>query len=358
MSRKKIQVVLSSLIAVGMLLFLLNEQISKRKSALEGDIVESSNQIVMNTFGRIVVWAQTENMGQECIEAGFEKIRHVEKLMNRYDSNSAISILNATAFETDVKTDDVLFDVLQKSIEYSKKSDGAFDITVKPLIDFWKSCEKSNRLPSSDELKKVHEKIGYEKLILNPNSRTVKFLVDGVSLDLGAIAKGYAIDSALAAIKAKGAFGAMVDVGGDIGCFGKSSSQQTWVIGLQKPNNLSQIWLGKRIESGNILLKLKLTDKAIATSGNYQRYYTIAGKKFSHIIDPATDSGTNDLASVTVIADKAIDADALATTVSVLGIEKGLELIESMPATEAIIITNTNKSQLIKSNGADDYISK
>ena len=165
-------------------------------------------------------------------------------------------------------------------------------------------------------------------------------------LDLGGIAKGYAIDRAVEAMRAGGAVGGMVDVGGDIRCFGRrKNDSQEWLIGLQNP----------RVE-GDLLLKLRLNDMAVATSGDYRRFVLIDGQRYSHIFDPAKSTSAKELRSVTIIAPTAIQADILATAVSVMGKEKGLKLIESTPDTEAIIIPADSEKNIVKTSGADVFI--
>jgi len=148
-----------------------------------------------------------------------------------------------------------------------------------------------------------------------------------------------------------GAIGGMVDLGGDIRCFGAPpKGRNHWVIGVQNPN------LDEDIPELNLILKLKLANGASATSGDYQQFVLIEGRRYSHIIDRRTGTSTEGLSSVTIIADNATDADALATAVSVMGAEKGLALIESRPDTEAILITSQPKFELIKTTGAEKYI--
>ena len=330
-------------LTLGTLLFLQDRQVYS----------ESSYRVVMGTFAKILVTAKNEKQAKDCIEAGFAQIRLVESLMSDYKSDSEISRVNANAFKEPVRVSDATFEVLQKSIEHSKISDGAFDITVGPLVELWRKAGDSNTVPSAEELSKIAEKVGFEKLLLDNETKSVRFMVEGMKLDLGAIAKGYSIDKAVEAMKANGAVSGMVDIGGDIRCFGKPADRENWIIGLQDPSKPEEF-----IDTGKSLLVIKLTDEAVATSGDYQRFVTVGGKKHSHIIDRKKEDGAESLSSVTIIAKTAIDADALATTVSVLGAEKGLKLIEDTPDVEAILITSGPEYKMIKTNGADRFIKK
>jgi thiamine biosynthesis lipoprotein len=169
-----------------------------------------------------------------------------------------------------------------------------------------------------------------------------------MSLDLGGIAKGYAVDKAIEAVQKLGALGAMVDLGGNIRCFGTPpQGKKTWTIGLQDPNTDNP---------AGLLLKLQLSHESVATSGDYQQFAIIDGKKQSHIIDRRTGKGAEGLSSVTIIAPNATDADALSTAVTVLGPQKGLELIESMPDTAAILVSPAPEYKITKTTGAEKYI--
>jgi thiamine biosynthesis lipoprotein len=311
---------------------------------------DSGHRPVMGTFARVVVVAPDTNTAKQCIKAAFAEINNVDKLMSDYKDDSEISCVSKDAFKQPVKVSKPTYEVLQKAIEFSKLSQGAFDVTVGPLVQLWRSASEANSVPTDTELQDARSKVGYELLYLDANEMSVRFAVDGMRLDLGGIAKGYAIDKAVEAMKKSGALGAMVDIGGDIRCFGTPSKGKShWLIGLQDPNKTDDL-------IGTSLLVLKLTDAAIATSGNYRRFTLIKGRKFSHIISRTTAAGTQGLSSVTIITNNALDADALATAVTVMGAEKGLALIEKLPQTEAILITSPPHQKFIKTTGAEKFI--
>jgi thiamine biosynthesis lipoprotein len=226
------------------------------------------------------------------------------------------------------------------------------------LVDLWHAAAEANSIPSDAALSEARSKVGYEKLILDANQMTARFAVDGMRIDLGGIAKGYAVDRAVEAMLNCGATGGLVDIGGNIRCFGQpSGGKKFWLVGLQNPNDISDFRFPISdfpAGTGMPLLVLQLTDAAVATSGGYRRFALIGGKKYSHIIDPSTGISAENLLSVTIISRTAIDADALSTVVSVLGAEKGLALIKTIPQTEAILITPQNK--IIKTSGAEKYI--
>lgn len=314
--------------------------------------VDSGHQIVMGTFARVVVIAQSRDAGLKCIRAALAEIHKVDELMSDYKSDSDIGRANKEAAERAVPVSESTYEVLQRSVEFSKLTDGAFDITVGPLMVLFHDAEKEDTPPTAEQIAEAKSKVGFEKLKLDNENRTIQFAVEGMRLDLGAIAKGYAIDKAVEAAQSGGALGGMVDIGGDIRCFGSPpEGREHWLIAVQDPNAITAAATG-----GGLLMKLKITDAAVATSGDYQQFVMIEGKRHSHIMDRKTGTSAKGLASVTIIADNATDADALATSVSVMGAAKGLALIEKLPGTEAILITSGPKYEVTKTSGAEKYI--
>ncbi|MBU2457612.1 MAG: FAD:protein FMN transferase [Planctomycetes bacterium] len=352
MKNQKIKFVLAVLTAI-LIFYLLLKQLENRRSAR----IESPNKIVMNTIAEIIAIGPDKKTAQLSVDAAFKKIYSLEKLMNRYDANSQLWQVNKLAAEEPVKIDKDLFDILQQSVYYSKITNGAFDITVGPLVDLWRKCAEANSVPTNQQFGQVKKIIGYDKLILDSNNFSVRFTTAGVSLDLGAIAKGFAADKAIEEMKKCGATGGLVDIGGQIGCFGLTEKSGKWLIGIRNP---------AKSESNQIIVKsalgcltaLALSDMAVSTSGNYERFYKIGDHQFSHIFNPATEKNADQLASVTIISSDGSCADALSTAVSVLGAQKGLELVEKIDDTEAILIPANNKNALIKSNGAEKFVAK
>jgi len=308
--------------------------------------VDGGFRMTMGTIARIVVAAENQNQANEAINAAVDAIYHIEELMSDYDPDSQLSKVNQQAFDQPVQVGAELFEVLTAAKLYSCLSGGAFDITIGPVVQLWRKAKEDNAAPTADALQKAKASVGYQNLILDAEKQTVRFAKEGMFLDLGGIAKGYAIDKAIEILQNAGMQGAMVDIGGDLRCFGTpANGAEHWLIGLQDP-----------ADEENVLLTLKMDGMAVATSGDYRRFVIINDQKHSHIVDPATADSANNLSSVTVIAPTAMAADALATACTVLGNEKGLELIEKIESTEAILIANGEKTSFEKTTGADKYI--
>ena len=326
-----------------------------RHTALSADDpvqVDGGYHIVMGTFSRVVVLARSEAVAQDCAQAALDVQRRVDEMMSTYIVDSELSQVNRRAFDEPVQVSEETFDVLHKAQYFSELTGGAFDVTIGPLSDLWRRAGDANVPPTETEIAEARSRVGYDKLLLDPDARTVRFAVEGMKLDLGGIAKGYAIDKSVERMKRAGATGGMVDIGGDVRCFGTPpKGKSAWVVGLQDPAIAPD-----DMATDKLLLLLQVTDAAVTTSGDYRRFTEIQGHRQSHIMDTESGRGANKLVSVTIIAPDATSADALATAVSVLGAEKGLALIERLPNTEAVLIPHADNPQPILTSGADAYI--
>lgn len=311
---------------------------------------DSGYRMLMGTLSRIVVVAPNDITAQDCLDAAFTAQHEVDRLMSYHKPDSELARLNRQADRSPIKVSDHTFTVLEEARRISALSAGAFDVTVAPLIDLWQHAADTNTPPSETEMVAAKAKVGWEHVILDPNQHTVHFTKPGMKIDLGGIAKGYAIDLSVTALKRHGALGGMIDIGGDLRCFGQPPRRKkAWTIGLQDPKRTD------RFTPNQSVLALNITDQAVTTSGDYRRFGLIDGRKISHIIEPRQGRSSLSSASVTIIAPSAMTADALATAVSVMGPDQGLALIETLSETEAIVIANDGVT-LTQTSGADKFI--
>jgi len=284
------------------------------------------SQMIMGTMVEITVMPPDE----QAIEAAFEEMKKVDTLMSTYKENSEVSILNREG-ENHLSTETL--QVIGEAINFSEITGGAFDITCRPLINLWKKAKKEQVIPSPQEIKEALSLVGYEKIKILPEGDVVRFKQKGMQIDLGGIAKGYAVDKAIEALRKNGIRRALVNAGGDLYALGNGPGGEKWKVGIQDPR-----------EEDKLLGIIKVKDVGVATSGDYQRYFTIEGKRLSHIVNPKTGQTVQDVPmSVTVIAPHATTTDALATGVFVLGPQKGMELIESLPQVEGMIVSEGMK---------------
>ena len=311
--------------------------------------LDSGTFLAMGTLGHIKIIADNETHAINAMQSARAELNRLDKLISTYRQDSELSKINKVAAIKPVKVSNETFKLLKLSIKFSKLSNGNFDITITPLINLWKKLAKENRLPTKKEIEQAKKYVGYDKIILDDKSQTVRLKTKGTLLNVNAIAKGYIIDYMINATKKiPGVKAALIEIGGEIRAFGKD-----WIIGIENPFEAT--------EKGNPLQavkwKIKINNQAVATSGNYRRYVTIKGKQYSHIINPHTAMSADKIPSVTIIAPTTANADALATAVSVLGVKKGLNLIEHIDNTEAFIVTGTkNNIQIYKTKGFDKYL--
>jgi len=302
---------------------------------------------LMGTLVTITIWAPAQEIAREAGEAAFARIAEIESLMSRYRAGSELSKINRRAYEESVPISDDTLAVLGLALEHGRLSDGAFDVSMAPLGKLWKSAAGSGRAPGASAIEKARACVGYVNIALDEKKRTVRFLKPGMEIDLGGIAKGYAVDQALAELRRRGITAALVNAGGDIATMGRPPEAKTWRVGIQKPNR----------RSGRLPEVVLLTTGAVATSGDYERFVEIGGERYSHIIDPRTGMPVKSMSSVTVIAPDAATADILATACSVLGPKRGVELTAQLANVEVMYaIAAEDGPAVVKSQGFDKYV--
>jgi len=254
----------------------------------------------------------------------FEEFKRLEGILSNFSDTSEVSRLNKTGR---LYVGRELKALIKKSIQVSRESNGAFDITCAPLVDIWKKAIHDKVLPEKKEINRALSLVGYKNIYIDENTGLVIFLKKNMAIDLGAIAKGFAIDSAIEKLKALGVNSALINAGGEIYCLGTRSGRP-WKVAIQDPR-----------KSKDTIAVLPLSNKAISTSGDYQQFFEIKDKRYSHIIDPHTGYPVdNGLIQVTVVADDATTADFLSTAVFVLGEKEGLKLTKKFNATKVRIV--------------------
>jgi len=275
---------------------------------------------------------------ESALLAAFTEIHKIDALMSKYKPDSDVSRLNRSDAGLWVRVDPMTFTVLEESQRIAKLTKGAFDVTALPLSTLWGFWPpKDTDVPTDEEIRAVLAHVGCEKLSLERSSHRLMKSDPETKVDLGGIAKGYAVDKAIEVLKQKGLRNALVEIGGEARAIGKNKSGKPWRIGVLHPTK------------PEYLTVLELSNKAVATSGDYMNFVVIEGKRYCHLMNPRTGKPiSNDLCSVTVIADNCTQADALATAISVMGAEEGLKLIESLPGIETIITKRVSEADEIK----------
>ncbi len=279
--------------------------------------LHKDSRLMMGTFVEVT---SPDKLAKNIV---FQELTRVENLLSKYKPGSEISRLNR---QGKLAVSPETFYILKKSQELWKLSDGAFDITVSGLVDLWGFTDKKYKVPEESEIKAALKFVGSQKIIFNDEKNVVEFIASGVKVDLGAIAKGYALDCALKKLKENNITSCLINIGGQIYCLGDRFGKP-WKIAIQSPR-------GK-----DFVDFLELKDAGVATSGDYEQYFVKDNARYSHILNPKTGYPANSgIISATVITNNNLAADALSTAIFVLGKEKGMELIKKFPGTKVKII--------------------
>lgn len=271
---------------------------------------------------RITLFAADREAARSAADAAFERIAELNAVLSDYDSDSELSRLSRTSGQgkvVPVSTD--LWRVLERAQALAKRTDGAFDITVGPLVNLWRRARRTKKLPSPAQRTELRKRVGFKNLHLDAAAHTAELRLPEMRLDLGAIAKGYAVDEALAVLSRRGISRALVGGSGDMAASEAPPGQPGWKI------EVAAIDAAGAPPAEIIFLK----NRGIATSGDVFQRVEIDGVRYSHIVDPRTGVGLTDHGLVTVVAPDCLTADSIATAVSVLGPEQGMLLIESAP---------------------------
>jgi thiamine biosynthesis lipoprotein len=287
----------------------------------------------MGTMFKLILYGQDEPTANRAAQAAFQRIATLDTIMSDYRPTSELMQLCRKAGGEPVPVSEPLFCVLLRAQEVSKLSDGAFDVTVGPIVRLWRRARKTQQMPDPQKLAQARALVGYQNIRLDRKARTVQLLRPGMQLDFGGIAKGYAADEALRVLEQNGITRALVAAGGDIAVSGPPPDTEGWTIGiapLEDPNQKPSRYL-------------LLHDAAVSTSGDAEQYVEIDGKRYSHIVDPKTGIGLVGRQSVTVVARHGIMADSLTKVVSVLGPERGLAIIDGLEGVAALVVRQTDK---------------
>ncbi len=297
---------------------------------------------------RFVLYAGNRFIADAAAEAAFMRVKALNDIMSDYDAESELSRLSRTSGQgRELQVSDDLWLVLQQAQALSERSKGAFDVTVGPYVLLWRKARREHKLPSPERLAQARESVGYEKLRLNPKRHTVELLAPNMRLDLGGIAKGYAVDEALRVLAEHGVPRALVEGGGDFAVGDRPPGKKGWRVQLAPLD----------VTNAPPPLFLTLEHAAISTSGDLYQHLEIDGKRYSHIVDPRTGIGLTDHSLVNVIARKSIRADSLTKVVSVMGPKRGLSFINSTPDAMVRIMCKPGKlMEVYESRGFRKYL--
>ncbi len=281
-------------------------------------------EAIMGTRVAVELWSEDAALAGRAMDAVIAEMRRTDELMSTYRPESQLSQVNAHAFERPVKVDREIIEVVTRSLEFSRMSNGAFDVTyasVGYLYDY-----RAHQRPTAEQVAATLPAVDWRQVQVDPQSNTIRFLKPGMRIDLGGIAKGYAVDRSIETLRRMGIAHAMVNAGGDTRLLGDRRGKP-WIVGVRDPRN-----------DGRMVTRLPLADEAISTSGDYERYFEEDGVRYHHILVPGTGESAREVRSVTILGADATQTDGLSTTVFVMGVERGMQLVSRLPGVEAVIV--------------------
>jgi thiamine biosynthesis lipoprotein len=284
---------------------------------------------IMGTRIQTEVWADDKAAGERAIDAVMAEMQRIDNDMSTYKPDSELSRLNAEGAKRAVKVSDELFGLLTTAMEFSRITEGAFDVTyasVGFMYDF-----RARQRPTEAQIRKALPEVNYHLVQLDAAKHTVHYLREGVRIDLGGIAKGYSVDRGIALLQQRGIQHALVSAGGDSRVIGDRFGRP-WIIAIRHPDRKDEI-----------VTRIPLVDTAISTSGDYERYFDEGGQRYHHIIDPRTGHSASAVRSATILADTATRTDGLSKTAFVLGAEKALAIYKQLGDVDAVLITPDGK---------------
>jgi thiamine biosynthesis lipoprotein len=284
----------------------------------------------MGTVVEITLVGEDEEAANKATFQSFQEIKRIEHLMSPWIDSSDVTRINQSAGKEWVKVSQETLRVIKKAREISELAEGGFDITVGPLTQLWRVAREKGIPPSADELKKKLDLVNFRNVMIDQEEK-VFLKKRGMSIDLGGIAKGYAVDRAFEVLRTLGYKNLIVNAGGDLRV-GGSKLDQPWSIGIQDPRS-----------SEKIMATVTISDSAIATSGDYEKFFIYQGKRYHHIFNPKDGLPSDGCQSVTIICKEGMVADALATAVFVLGPEKGYVLCQKLKGVDCLIVDKEGK---------------
>jgi len=295
--------------------------------------VQSRN--AMGTIFTIYLYARDGIEAEAALEAAFEEIERVEEAFSNYRASSELSRINRLAAQQAVTTDPEMFALLETAQAHGRRSDGAFDVTVGPLMRAWGFFRGEGRYPTNEELRRARQIVGQDKMQLESARRTVRFAVTGVELDLGAIGKGYAVDRVVKVLSESGVEAALVDAGSStLYAMNAPPGKNGWTVRVPKPEDRSQT-----------ISTVTLRNESLSTSGVYEKFFQLNGRRYCHLMDPRDGIPVHGVLQTTLIASDSTTTDALSNAMFVLGPEAGMKILATVPDARGLWILGEMESQ-------------
>jgi FAD:protein FMN transferase len=285
------------------------------------------DEAIMGTAIHVELWCAELRHGEAAAAAVMDEMHRIDRAMSPHKPDSELSRINREAARRPVPLSDEMYSLLEQALGYSRLTHGAFDISyaaVGQLYDY-----RQRVRPGAAELERARALVGWQHLALDPQARTLRFGLQGMRIDLGGFAKGHAVDRAAALLRRRGITSALISAGGDSRVIGSraGADQRPWTVAIRDPRR-----------EGEVVAVLPLEDVSVSTSGDYERYFDDGDERVHHLIDPATGCSPHHVHSVTILAADGLASEALSKAVFVMGVQRGLALIDTLPGTDAVVV--------------------
>jgi FAD:protein FMN transferase len=291
----------------------------------------SRSEVLMGT---VVTVSLYDSNDESILDKVFDKVKELENTLSINENGTLVDEINNEAGIKPVQVDDDTYNIVKKALEYSKLSNGLFDISIGPIVKLWNIGLPEARVPSQEEIDEKLPLIGYNDIEIDDTNKTIFLNRKGMMIDLGGIAKGYTADVISDILTEEGVKSAIINLGGNVFAHGKKVNGDDWKIGIQNPFT----------ERGGIVGSITTSNKSVVTSGIYERYIEQDGVKYHHILSPYTGYPyDNEIAGITIVSDKSVDGDALSTSVFAMGVEEGMNFVNTLDGIDAIFITKDYK---------------
>jgi thiamine biosynthesis lipoprotein len=304
----------------------------------------SPTYFAMDTTLDITIQGRDEKLARQDVKAALQLVRKIESYTSRFKEGSDILLINEKAGSGQVRVHPETLAIIERSLELSQLSGGAFDVSVAPVVKLWGFYDQKYRVPSQQEIDNARALVDYRQIAVNGADGTVTLSRPGMEMDLGGVAKGYATGAVCDLLRDRGVKSGLVNFGGAVGAIGLRSDGKPWVVGIKSPRGNPEDLLGE----------LKVSNEYVSSSGDYERFFIEDGKRYCHIFDPATGRQPTGVMSVTVVGPDSANADVLSTALFVLGPQKGLELLSKFGGYEAVFVDGSGKVE--SSKGMSRYV--
>ena len=295
-------------------------------------IYASPSYFVMDTTFQIKIEGRDTEDAKEDARVALDRAREIESHTSRFQDTSDIAELSRHAGVSPVEVHKDTFQVIKESLALTERLEGTFDITVAPVIESWGFYEKVDRIPDKEKLDTALELVDYRLINLDPDAHMIYLEKQGMSLDLGGAAKGYAVDEIISLLRSRGVKHALVNLGGTVGALGGRADGSPWIVGIQHPR-----------KEGELLGRLELRDTFVSSTGDYERYFTKDEVRYCHLFDPHSGLQPRETVATSIVTENALQADIISTATFVLGPRRGMKKIESMPGVEGLIVTSDGR---------------